>query len=118
MKAYSTNSILRFGMFDGYQLGVAFVFAPSYIEWCINNIDDFFISDIDTLKRQRVAKRTSVWLDHDLGMPHLSWPEIEVCETLDDVNKNIDLSNKTYEFSKRALDLNQRRLQKYNDETH
>jgi len=51
---YNKDSKLDFGMYKGYELGIVFVFDPSYIEWCINNIDNFFISDLNELMQYSV----------------------------------------------------------------
>lgn len=51
---YNRNTILGFGMYKGYTVGVVFLFDSSYIDWCINNIDGFYIEDLDYLIEHKV----------------------------------------------------------------
>lgn len=53
---YNKNSKLDFGMYEGYELGIVYSFDPTYIGWCINNIDKFCIEDLDELEKFGVLK--------------------------------------------------------------
>jgi hypothetical protein len=55
MKGFEINSHLNFGMYKGYELGIVYAFDPIYVEWCIQNIDSFYINDIEKLSRNKVV---------------------------------------------------------------
>ncbi len=48
-KVYNEESKLDFGMYRGYEIGIVYVFDPGYLDWCINNISGFHITDLNEL---------------------------------------------------------------------
>lgn len=45
MKAYEINSMLNFGKYENFTLEDISKIDPDYINWCINNLDHFYISE-------------------------------------------------------------------------
>lgn len=45
MKAYEINSIINFGKYENFTLENISKIDPDYINWCINNLDHFYISE-------------------------------------------------------------------------
>jgi hypothetical protein len=45
VKNYSLNTKISFGMFKGKTIRHVLKVHPSYIDWCIREVDDFFITD-------------------------------------------------------------------------
>ena len=102
---YNKNSKLDFGMYKGYDLGIVYVFDPSYINWCINNIDRFHISDLNELKELGVINQKLDWQYKMIGDPSLI-PNIDIFGTFQELIENIDLGNKKYTFSDETLEKN------------
>ncbi len=103
---YNKDSKLDFGMYKGYELGIVFVFDPSYIEWCINNIDNFFISDLNELMQYSVYNEELDCRYRMIGDPSLI-PYIDVFDTFQELLENVDLGDKKYEFSDESIKINQ-----------
>ena len=49
VREYNKESILDFGFYKGFQLGIVFICDPGWIDWSINHIPDFLITDLDDL---------------------------------------------------------------------
>lgn len=45
MKFYTLNTIFTFGIFEGKSLKDVIEIQPSYIEWCCQNLNHFFIGN-------------------------------------------------------------------------
>ena len=45
MKFYKLNTVFTFGKFKGKTLKEVITIQPSYVEWCLVNLDHFYISD-------------------------------------------------------------------------
>jgi hypothetical protein len=117
---YNKNSKLDFGMYKGYDLGIVYVFDPSYINWCINNIDRFHISDLNELKELGVINQKLDWQYKMIGDPSLI-PNIDIFGTFQELIENIDLGNKKYTFSDETLEKNSNKsgisyLEQYDDD--
>lgn len=54
MKLYTLDSVLSFGKYENSTLEEVFEIDPSYIEWCILNLDHFFI-DFQTIKELTIV---------------------------------------------------------------
>jgi hypothetical protein len=105
---YSKNSKLDFGMYKGYDLGIVYIFDPSYIDWCINNIDKFYITDLDELKELEVINENLDWQYKMIGDPSLI-PNIDVFDFQDLIDMNITLGDKKYKFSEETLNKNEQK---------
>ena len=49
MKYYNLNSVFRFGKYNGLSLSQILSIQSSYINWCLENLDHFYISIEDQL---------------------------------------------------------------------
>ena len=45
MKFYSIDTILTFGKYDGKSINEVLVIQPSYLDWCIINLEHFYFED-------------------------------------------------------------------------
>lgn len=45
VKEYTVNSVMRFGRFNGKTISEVVSIQADYIEWCIVNLDHFYISE-------------------------------------------------------------------------
>ena len=45
LKQYQNYSILHFGRFKGYSINQIIAQDPTYIVWCINHLDHFYIDE-------------------------------------------------------------------------
>lgn len=105
---YNKDSKLDFGMYKGYELGIVYVFDPSYVDWCINNIDRFYISDLDELKEYGVINEKLDWQYKMIGDPSLI-PNIDIFDTFQELIDNVNLGEKKYNFSDETLKKNESR---------
>jgi hypothetical protein len=99
---YNKNSKLDFGMYKGYELGIVYVFDPSYIDWCINNIEKFHVSDLNELKEIGIINEKLDWQYKLIGDPSLI-PNIDAFETFKELTENVDLGEKRYKFNEETL---------------
>ena len=113
-RIYNKRSVLDFGMFKGYQLGVVYLFDPAYIDWCINNVDDFYIPDLDELKEIGVYNKSIDWQYKLIGDPSLI-PNIDVFTTFDEYIENVAPGQNKYPFSDETIKLNYSRASLYGD---
>lgn len=105
------NYELRFGRWQGYQLGIVFLFDPQYVEWCINNIEDFAVLDIDQLEScgtfpgQKSYKRTyQVTNDPSLN------PWVKEWKSIQEYAKAFGYSDKSFRFRDDTKQLNREKL--------
>jgi hypothetical protein len=101
-RIYDRNSKIDFGMYRGYVLGIVYVFDPSYIDWCINNINGFHISDLDKLKDFGVINENIDWHYRLIGDPELI-PGIDTFDTFKKLTESTLLGDKKYIFSEKSL---------------
>jgi len=99
---YNKNAKLDFGMYKGYELGIVYVFDPLYIDWCINNIDRFYISDFNELKEYGVINKDLNWQYRLVGEASYI-PNIDRFKSFNELLENIDLGNNRFEFSPETL---------------
>jgi hypothetical protein len=102
---YKKTTKLDFGTYKGYDLGIVYIFDPSYIDWCINNIDNFYITDLDELMELAVVNSNLDWQYKMIGDPSLI-PNIDAFDFQDLMDENISLGNKKYKFSEETLNKN------------
>lgn len=107
-RRYSSNTALDFGMYKGYDLGLVYVFDPSYIEWCINNIDEFCITDLEELLQISVLNKNVDWQVRLIGDPSFI-PYIDIFSNFKELIENLDLGEEKYSFSEEALRKNNER---------
>ena len=103
---YNKNTKLDFGMYKGYELGIVYVSDPSYIDWCINNIDRFYISDLKELMEYSVINKSLNWEYRMIGEANLVI-DLDTSETFQDLIDNYDLGDKKYIFSEDTIRKNE-----------
>lgn len=107
IKTYNKNTKLEFGMYKGYDLGIVYVFDPFYIDWCINNISSFHVSDLNELKYFGVNSLDFGLLEVARRIQDPSViEEIDKYESFQELIKNIDLGKLRYPISKETIEIN------------
>ena len=87
MKFYDIDSEFTFGKYEGKTIKEVFEKDPKYIDFCFNNIDEFYVSP-DVLKELRSldprseGAKTSDEFDDDMLESYLD--EAEMLEDIDD----------------------------------
>jgi hypothetical protein len=99
---YKKESILDFGLYKGYELGIVYVFDPMYIDWCINNIENFYIADIEELMDYVLINENLNWQYRANGDSSII-PGIDDFKTYKELIENKDIGNKKNQFSNRTL---------------
>jgi len=102
---YEKNTKIDFGMYKGYELGVVFLFDPRYIDWCINNIDDFCVGELANLANHYVI---NIEVDSRIRLinePHLI-EGIDLFDTFDEFIQNYGFEDMKYSFSEETLKIN------------
>lgn len=66
---YLINSKFDFGMYSGYDVGLVYIFDPNYIKWCIHNVDEFCIDDLEDLQRYGVFEHNILEGRRDIRAP-------------------------------------------------
>ncbi|MDX9697114.1 MAG: hypothetical protein RBT49_15090 [Bacteroidales bacterium] len=105
---YNKNSKLDFGMYKGYELGIVYVFDPCYVDWCINNIDRFYIADLSELEKYSVLNEVLEWQYRDIGDPSLI-PNMDIFDTFQELIDHVDLGDKKHLFSDETIIKNEKK---------
>ena len=109
MKGYKKDSVIDFGIYKGYKVGMIYTFDPSYIEWCINNVDKFYIIDLNELKELSVINEGSGWKGSVLGPSEIGMDAFETIEEAQKIIKDIAgkhiFTNKTLENNTYKIEL-------------
>ena len=56
MKYYNLESIFTFGKFEGLTVSQVLINQPTYVNWCIENLDHFYILEQDQLIIKSIFK--------------------------------------------------------------
>jgi len=54
MKYYNLNSVFTFGKFNGLSVSKILSIQPSYINWCLENLDHFYILEEDQIEMKNI----------------------------------------------------------------
>ena len=106
------NTPLNFGRWKGYELGIVFLFDPQYVEWCIKNVQDFAVLDIEQLEScgtfpdQKRFKETYA-LTND---PSLINYWIDEWESIQQYAKVMGWSDRSFRFRDSTKKLNNEKL--------
>ncbi|MCO5275251.1 MAG: hypothetical protein M9900_10065 [Flavobacteriales bacterium] len=104
---YNRNTKLDFGMYQGYELGVVYVFDPWYIDWCINNINKFYISDLNELKEFSVlGEHKDLTMVRMVGEPSAN-PYIDVFGSFQELIDEVILGDVKHIFSDSTIQKNE-----------
>lgn len=108
---YSKNKIFSFGMYKGYELGIVYAFDAYYLEWCISNVESFFINDIEELYRIGIfytpSNRYQAY--REIRIPNIN-PFIDVFKTIDELRENVPILNNSFRFSEKVVELNRNKM--------
>ncbi len=104
-KRYKKDTKLDFGMFEGHELGIVYVFDPSYIDWCINNINGFCVIDLDELQKHSVVKPKVDVRIKMVGEPGLI-EGVDIFGTFKELVENIEIGNNKFEFNQETIEIN------------
>ncbi len=107
---YNKNSKLIFGKYKGYELGIVFLINPSYINWCINNIDDFYVFDLAVLEEFCLVKNPENWEKRLIGKTKL-FQKLDSRITFQEFFDNVYLSDRKYKLPDETLRTNELKLQ-------
>lgn len=110
MRKYSKHSRFSFGLYKGYEFGLIFVVDPGYVEWCILNIKDFCVSDLnDLLSEGFVSQDDQQWGTRMIGEPTQNI-HLQVYDSYDTITSEVIMSSDFYRFSEKAIEENSRKL--------
>jgi len=108
MKHYNKNSKLDFGLYKGYELAMVYIFDTDYIEWCINKIDWFHITDIDELMKLGLIGNIVNWEHRMCGSEAVNGLPINIWKSYNEMVEDIgpDYSPNKYTFSNETIEKN------------
>lgn len=110
---YYRNSVLKFGMYKGYEVGLVYSFDAPYLEWCIDNISDFCINDLDELEEFGVIRYNPRYeIIREIGDGSLNeW--INYFSSIQDIVREIGLAFTKFRFSESTRALNKVRIKNH-----
>lgn len=110
MKRYNKYSVFNFGMYKGYEVGLIFVVDPGYIEWCIDEITGFCITDLNELLEVGfVSQKEDQWTVRMVGEPEHNI-HLDVYDSYDHIIEEVVISKDFYYFSDDAIKKNNNRI--------
>ena len=110
MKRFDKYTRFNFGMYKGYELGLVFVVDPGYISWCINNIQDFTVRDLDSLIQTGTVRQSdNQWAVRMVGEPSHNI-HFEIYNSYDEIVGEVDVRKEYCPISEQTIALNKSRL--------
>ncbi|MPR31781.1 hypothetical protein [Salmonirosea aquatica] len=111
--AYFKNSKLNFGMYKGYEVGIVYSFDAPYLEWCIENISNFYIADLDVIEEFGVIRYNDKYdIVREIGDGSLNtW--LNYFSTIQDIAREIGFAYTKYRFSESAQLINNERMRNH-----
>jgi len=105
MKHYNRFSKFDFGFYKDYELGLVFVFDAAYIDWCINNIDWFHITDIYELMELGVMIQSDSLQFRMVGKDAVIGSHVNIWKSYKEMVEDIgpDYSPDKYTFSNETI---------------
>jgi hypothetical protein len=105
---------MNFGRWDGYEVGIVYLFDPDYLDWCISNIDDFFIDDIDLLEKFGVfpLRKDSVNEVLRITNDQSLAPWVNEWKSIQDYASAVGYADTTFRFSDDLRRLNEEKLKR------
>ena len=65
------EDVLAFGKYKGYKIGDVIAHDAQYIEWCVDNIDTFKVTEeVHELFKQNLGNARDALLDDETDPPH------------------------------------------------
>ena len=106
---FDKNTILNFGLYKNYEVGIVYAFDFKYLEWCIFNIDEFYINDIEELMDIGVYRDSQEYQDaRDMQFPEY-YKFIVEFKSIQQLDKTLGILNPQFRFSFDAVRLNNRK---------
>jgi hypothetical protein len=109
-KSYHIDSRLDFGMYDGYRLGVVYLFDPEYLEWCIKHINRFHLHDINQYKQYKVYYKNPSIMHRIYKEPHILSHYIDYFDTIEEFISILGPGSIEFYFSEEVITLNNSRV--------
>ncbi len=63
MKYYNLNSVFTFGKFNGLSVSKILSIQPSYINWCLENLDHFYVLEKDQIEMKNIYNEFKLNMD-------------------------------------------------------
>ncbi len=104
---------MKFGMYEGYEVGIVYSFDAPYLEWCIENISNFYIDDLEYLEEFGVISYNRDYnIIREIGDGSLNeW--LNYFSTIQDIVREIGLAYTKYRFSQSARSLNKEKIRNH-----
>lgn len=108
---YSCQEKLKFGMYKGYTLEMIYVVDPNYVEWCLNKVEFFCITEktLSELQNLGTVVGNLDWQQRLLRSPKLI-PELDLIENNPELFEKIKMESPKFSFKETTLQNNKRKL--------
>lgn len=104
---YNSRTKFTFGKYIGHELGIVFLYDPSYIEWCIDNTP-MYVTDLQALQDNGVIRKTN-WVLNRRSLSMVSSEELSYCKDYNECLKKVDL-DKSFKFKQDVVVKNAEKL--------
>ncbi|MBS4057555.1 MAG: hypothetical protein KKD74_11580 [Bacteroidetes bacterium] len=88
MKFYDVDTEFTFGKYEGKTIREVFERDPKYIDFCFNNIDEFYVSPAVMRELKEMNPKFSMPAETDLGDDDMLEAYLEDAEEIDDFEQN------------------------------
>ncbi|MCB0781486.1 MAG: hypothetical protein KDB87_20050 [Flavobacteriales bacterium] len=110
IRVYKINDKFDFGQFKGYTIGIVYLFAPDYIEWCLLNTS-MAVAELNELESFQVTSKRRNYPTYVIGVPSINFPQIDAYSTLEEVYRNHAIRDGLeFRFSEDAKSSNDRKI--------
>ncbi len=96
MKFYDIDTEFTFGKYEGKTIKEVFEKDPKYIDFCLNNIDEFYVSPSVLKELKSISNKVNLSLDDDQDDDILD-SFYEDAEEVDEFEEEIDADNFDWE---------------------
>jgi hypothetical protein len=109
LNRYTKNTKLNFGLYKGYEIGIIYAMDPTYLEWCIFNVEAFFIEDLQELQEYCIVKISSNYLmAREIGIPNFCLL-IDEFESVEELSNTFGMANVKYRFKPEIIEINEKK---------
>lgn len=106
ISGYNRNSKLDFGMYEGYEVGIIYSFDVQYIIWCIENVESFYIEDLNILHNFGIMRWNNGYQKHrELRVSDFN-TSINQFSNIQEIVKNIGMAFLQYRLPLEVQELN------------
>lgn len=111
-KGFDKNTVLNFGLYRNYELGIVYAFDFKYIEWCIFNVEEFYLNDIEELIDIGVYRESGEYEENrDIHFAEY-YSFIKEFRTIQKLDETLGILNSSFRLSDRAIKLNNLKLER------